>query len=186
MKVMVKKIRDLCSIHLAKLAYLEANLRTMISTRQRVNNPYKDAVIRTESSGLKPILLNNAAGSKNDLPDMYKPAPKPGNSVAGLPNAVQYAALAYVPSSGPRALGVFGNAKNATTLTINEAKTIAYNLLFKVVNFTLKSFIISLTVNRSLIYGSSKTSVKPLGHADPGSESHTSHCHMGALQAMTV
>ena len=91
-----------------------------------------------------------------------------------------------MPSSGPSELGVFGNIKNATTLTTNEAKTIAYNLLFKVVNFTLKSFIVTLTVNRSLIYGSSKTSVMPLGHADPDSESHTSRCHMGAQQEMRV
>ena len=48
----------------------------------------------------------------------------------------------YVPSSGPKALGLLGNKKNATTLTTNEAKTIAYNLLFKVVSRRLKSFIV--------------------------------------------
>jgi hypothetical protein len=47
-----------------------------------------------------------------------------------------------VPSSGARELGLSGNAKNATTLTTNEAKTIAYNLLFKVVSLRLKSFIV--------------------------------------------
>ena len=81
---------------------------------------------------------------------------------------------------------MLGNKKNATTLTTNEAKTIAYNLLFKVVNFNLKSFMVTLTFSRSLIYGSSKTSVKPLGHADPDSESHTSHCHMDAQQGKKV
>jgi len=40
--------------------------------------------------------------------------------------------------------------------------------------------------SRSLIYGSSRTSGKQLGRAGLGSESHTSHCHMGALQAMKV
>jgi hypothetical protein len=92
----------------------------------------------------------------------------------------------YVPSSGPKALGLLGNKKNAITLTRNEAKTIAYNLLFKVVNLNLKSFMVALTASRSLICGSSRTSVKPLDHAGLGNESHTSHCHMGALQAMTV
>jgi hypothetical protein len=47
-----------------------------------------------------------------------------------------------VPSSGAKGLGVLGNAKKATTLTTNEAKTIAYNLLFKVVSRRLKSFMI--------------------------------------------
>ena len=100
-----------------------------------------EAVRRTALSWVKPILLKKAAGSKSDLPDTYRPAPKSGNSVAGLPRAAQFAALPYVPSSGPRVLGVFGKAKNATTLTTNEAKTIAYNLLFKVVSRRLKSFI---------------------------------------------
>ena len=90
-------------------------------------------------------MLNKAAGKKSDLPATYKPPPKLGNSAAGLPREVQLAAIAYVPSSGPSELGVFGNAKNATTLTTNEAKTIAYNLLFKVVNFNLKSLIVTLT-----------------------------------------
>ena len=108
-----------------------------------------EAVSRTALSWVKPMLLNKAAGSKSDLPDTYRPAPKSGNSVAGLPRAVQFAALPYVPSSGPRALGVLGNKKNATTLTTKEAKTIAYNLLFKVVNLKLKSSIFTLTLNRS-------------------------------------
>jgi hypothetical protein len=47
-----------------------------------------------------------------------------------------------VYSSGPRELGELGSTKYATTLTTNEAKTIAYNLLFKVVNLNLKSFIV--------------------------------------------
>jgi hypothetical protein len=104
--------------------------------------PYSDDVKRTESSGFKPIKLKKAAGIKRVLPETYKPAPKSGKYVAGLPSAVQFAASAYVPSSGPSALGVLGSKKNATTLTINEAKTIAYNLLFKVVSRRLKSFII--------------------------------------------
>ena len=49
---------------------------------------------------------------------------------------------AYVSSSGAQLAGVFGNEKNATTLTTNEAKTIAYNLLFKVVSRRLESFIV--------------------------------------------
>jgi len=81
---------------------------------------------------------------------------------------------------------VLGNKKNATTLTTNETKTIAYNLLFKVVNLNLKSFMVALTSNRSLIYGSSRTSVKQLGRAGLGSESHTSHCHMDDQQGMKV
>jgi hypothetical protein len=87
-------------------------------------------------------LLKKAAGSKRDLPERYKPEPKSGKSTAGLPRAVQLATLPYVPSSGPKFEAVFGKAKNATTLTTNEANTIAYNLLFKVVSRRLKSFII--------------------------------------------
>ena len=118
-------------------------------TKQSVSNPYKDAVSRTESKGVKPILFKKAAGSKRDLPETYKPAPYSGKSVTGLLRDTQFAALPYVPSSGPKAFGVFGNAKNATTLTTNEAKTIAYNLLFKVVNSKLKSFISNITVTES-------------------------------------
>jgi hypothetical protein len=110
-----------------------------------INNPYKEATMRTELSALISILSKIAAGSNIDLDEAYKPAPYSGKSVAGLPRAVQFAALAYVPSSGPRALGVLGSKKNATTLTTNEAKTIAYNLLFKVVNLNLKSFMVALT-----------------------------------------
>ena len=44
-------------------------------------------------------------------------------------------------SSGAKFEALFGNAKNATTLTTNEAHTIAYSLLFKVVSRRLKSFI---------------------------------------------
>ncbi len=130
------------SANTAKFVFLDAVCRINAVTKQSVSNPYRDAVSRTESRGFRPILFKKAAGSKKDLPETYKPAPKSGKSVADLPRAVQFAALAYVPSSGPRALGEFGNAKNATTLTTNEAKTIAYNLLFKVVNFNLKSFIV--------------------------------------------
>ena len=129
-------------VNCSNFAYLEEVLSIILVTKQIINNPYTDAVSRTEFSWLKPILLKNAAGSKKALPEAYKPAPNSGNSVAGFPRAVQFATLPYVPSSGPSELGVFGNAKNATTLTTNEAKTIAYNLLFKVVSRRLKSFMV--------------------------------------------
>jgi hypothetical protein len=58
------------------------------------------------------------------------------------PDANRRDVSAYAPSSGVRDDPEPGNAKNATTLTTNEAKTITYNLLFRVVNFTLKSFIV--------------------------------------------
>ena len=135
-----KKICLLCSVNCVNFAYLEAVLRTIVVTKQIINNPYTEAVSRTELSWVKPILLKKAAGSRNDLPDMYNPAPYSGKSTAGLPKAVQFATLPYVPSSGPSELGVLGSKKNATTLTTNEAKTIAYNLLFKVVSRRLKSF----------------------------------------------
>ena len=106
-------------------------------------------MIRTASSELRPNSFRKDAGSNSDLPERYRPPPYNGKSSAGLPNAVHWATSPYVPSSGPRELGVFGSTKNATTLTTNEAKIIAYNLLFKVVNFTLKSFMVALTVNRS-------------------------------------
>ena len=145
----VIKSRGNLSVNCAKFIFRDDVCRITTVTKQSVNNPYTEAVSRTESKGSKPILFKMAAGSKSDLPETYKPGPYSGKSVAGLPRAVQFAALAYVPSSGPSELGVFGNAKNATTLTTNEAKTIAYNLLFKVVNLNLKSFIITLTVSRS-------------------------------------
>ena len=138
----MKKICLLCLVNCSNFAYLEEVLSIILITKQIINNPYTDAVSRTEFSWLKPILLKNAAGSKKALPEVYKPAPNSGNSVAGFPRAVQFATLPYVPSSGPRTLGVFGNKKNATNLTINEAMTIAYNLLFKVVSRRLKSFIV--------------------------------------------
>jgi hypothetical protein len=137
------------SANCAKFVFLDAVCRINAVTKQSVSNPYRDAVSRTDSREVKPILFKKAAGSKRDLPETYKPAPYSGKSVTGLLRATQFAALPYVPSSGPRALGLFGNIKNATTLTMNEAKTIAYSLLFKVVNFTLKSFIFTLTINRS-------------------------------------
>ena len=130
------------SVNCAKFVFLVAICRINAVTKQSANNPYKEAISRTESRGVKPILFKSAAGSKKDLPETYKPAPNSGKSDADLPRAVQFATLPYVPSSGPRTLGVFGNKKNATNLTINEAMTIAYNLLFKVVSRRLKSFIV--------------------------------------------
>ena len=138
----------------------------------------------------EPIISPRWAPNGTDLAyvsfESRKPVVYVHDVSTGKPFATTSASPAYVPSSGARFEAEFGNAKNATTLTTNEAKTIAYNLLFKVVNFTLKSFIFALTISRSLIYGSSKTSVKPLGRADPDSESHTSHCHMDARQGKKV
>jgi hypothetical protein len=62
------------------------------------------------------------------------------------PDANRRDVSAYAPSSGVRDDPEPGNAKNATTLTTNEAKTIAYNLLFKVVNLNLKSFMVDLSL----------------------------------------
>ena len=109
---------------------------------QTKRKAYRDEVNRTESSGLNPILFTKAAGSRKDLPETYRPALYAGKSKADLPKEVHWAAAAYVPSSDPKLLDTFGNAKNATTLTTNEAKTIAYNLLFKVVSRRLESFIV--------------------------------------------
>jgi len=120
-----------------------------VATKQRMNNPYREAVTRTEFSGFRPSRLNRAAGNKSDLPETYKPAPKFGKSSAGLPRAVQFATWAYVPSSGPNTLGVLGKDRKTTTLTTNEAMTIAYNLLFKVVNLNLKSFIVLFPTTES-------------------------------------
>ena len=89
----IKKICLFCSVNCANFAYLEVALRIIVVTKQIINNPYIEAVNRTELSWVKPILLKKAAGSRNDLPDMYKPAPKSGNSIAGLPSAVQFAAF---------------------------------------------------------------------------------------------
>jgi len=113
-------------------------------TVQTRRKPYRDEVRRTESRGLKPVLFTKAAGSKKDLPETYRPAPYAGKSKADLPKEVHCAAAAYVPSSGPKSLDTFGKMKNARTLTTNEAKTIAYNLLFKVVSLRLKSFMVVL------------------------------------------
>jgi hypothetical protein len=161
-------------------------LRITVEAKQIIRKPYREEISLTASKESIPSLLRNTEGSKSERPDKYNPFAYREKPVEALPKAIHATASPYVPSSGPIALEVLGNAKNATTLTTNEAKTIAYNLLFKVVNLNLKSFMVTLTSSRSLIYGSSRTSVKPLGHADPDSESHTSHCHMGALQEMRV
>ena len=131
----LKKISLFCPVNCANFACLAAVLRIIVTTKQIINNPYIEAVNRTELSWVKPTLLRKAAGSINDLTEAYKSPPNSGNSVAGFPRAVQFASLPYSASSGPRALLVLGNAKNATTLTTNEAKTIAYNSLFKVTRF---------------------------------------------------
>jgi hypothetical protein len=90
-KKRLKKICLLCSVNCVNFAFLELALIIIVVTKQIINNPYIEAVSRTELSWVKPILLKNAAGSRNDLPDMYRPAPKSGKSIAGLPRAVQFA-----------------------------------------------------------------------------------------------
>jgi hypothetical protein len=89
----VIKSRGNLFVNCAKFLFLDAVNRITVATKQSVSNPYMEAVSRTESNGLKPILFKKAAGSKSDLPETYKPAPNSGNSVAGLPSAVQFATL---------------------------------------------------------------------------------------------
>ena len=162
---------------------------TAFSSRYVLNKspaqPYRDAIIRTDSRPPIPARFKAIAGITSAREIRYSRSPW-GDSFIGNPVAAISVNSAYPASSGARYEEVSGSIKNATTLITNEAKTIAYNLLFKVVNLNLKSFMDALTSSRSLIYESSKTSVKPLGRADPGSESHTSHCHMGVLQEMRV
>ncbi len=106
-----------------------------------VSKPYSDAINRTASRSLQPSRTNNDAGMMNAREIRYRPSPWYDVST-GKPFATTSTRSAYVLSSGAKFEALFGNAKNATTLTTNEAKTIAYNLLFKVVSRRLKSFIV--------------------------------------------
>ena len=106
-----------------------------------MRKPYRDATNRTASKPLKPSRTINDAGIVKAREMRYSPSPEDDLST-GKPFATTSASSAYPPSSGAKLEAVFGNAKNATTLTTNEANTIAYNLLFKVVSRRLKSFIV--------------------------------------------
>ena len=106
---------------MATRALSEIDFRSVQIIISTVRKPYKVAVNRTASNSFSPSLLKIAAGQINARLDLYKTAPKSGKSSAGLPFAVHSASCPYVPSSGPRELGVVGNTKNAITRTISEA-----------------------------------------------------------------
>ena len=96
-KLRIKKrvsiFREFRSLNSPTYVCLEATLRKMATTNQIINNPYSEAVRRIELRGLNPILFSKAAGNNSDLLDIYRPELKSGNSDAGLPRAVHFAAL---------------------------------------------------------------------------------------------